>query len=69
MIPGGNRKKSAFPNLCTTTKNISKFLLSLLDNKGLYRECANLQTQLSVVGKSLDKLQKDDYSLSKTVEI
>lgn len=41
----------------------------LLDNKGLYRECVNLQSQLTAVAKALDNLQKDSCNLSKTVEI
>ena len=36
---------------------LEKYILLLLDNKGLFRECANLQTQLSVVATSLDKLR------------
>ena len=36
-----------------------KNILSLLDNKGLYQECTNLQIQSSVVAKAENKLQKD----------
>ena len=32
-------------------------------------ECANLQSQLAVIAKALDKLQKNNYTLSQTAEI
>ena len=40
--------------------SLGKKILSLLDNKGLYGECAYLQSQLTAVIKMLDKLQKDN---------
>lgn len=48
---------------------MDKNILTFLDNKGLYRECVNLTTQLSVIGKALDKLQADSCTLGQTVEI
>lgn len=49
--------------------DIDTNILTFLDNKGLYRECVNLQAQLSVIAKALDKLQTDSCTLGQTVEI
>ncbi|KAG8172922.1 hypothetical protein JTE90_029612 [Oedothorax gibbosus] len=50
-------------------EEFEKNILVCLDNKGLYRECLNLQVQVAIVAKKLDTLQNDACTLSDTVEI
>ena len=44
-------------------------IAKILDNKQLYKEAVNLCQQLTLVGNALDKLQKDETTLSDAFEI
>lgn len=42
---------------------------TVLDNKGLFRECVNLKEQLNILADALNKLQTDSCTLAQTAEI
>ena len=53
----------------TEEAEFSPAIAKILDNKQLYKEAVSLSEQLTLVGNALDKLQKDDTTLSDAFEI
>ena len=62
------KNQHLYVQICTEQTDFSRPIAKILDNKLLYREAVHLEEKLTTIGNALDKMQKDDTTLSEAYE-